>query len=203
MHLEVLSKNQVDLLPLVESFKKEFYLVGGTAIALQLGHRESVDFDLFKKTSINITKIAKQITAHKLSFRLIHKDIDQFHIWINNVKLTFFEYGFHIPHPVWLKETISMPSLTDLGAMKAYALGRRAKWKDYVDLYWLLKTHCTLNNILIRAQELFGELFSEKLFRQQLCYFKDIDFSEEIKYVQNPVVQSTIECFLTDITLKL
>jgi len=203
MHAEVLNESQAELLPLVETFKREFYLVGGTAIALQVGHRESIDFDLFKKTRINIQKIAKQITAHKLPFSLIHKDSDQFHVWINGVKFTFFEYGFDVPHPVWFERTISMPTLTDLAAMKAYALGRRAKWKDYLDLYWLLKTHCTIGEISMRAQELFGELFSEKLFRQQLCYFKDIDFSEEVKFVQAPVARSTVESFLTDTSLEL
>ena len=203
MHTEILTKNQKALLPLIQSFKREFYLVGGTAIALQLGHRESIDFDLFKKRGIHTAKIAKQITAHNLPFQLIHKDTDQFHIWINNVKLTFFEYGFEVPHPVWFEQTISMPSVTDLAAMKAYALGRRAKWKDYVDLYWLLKHHCTFATVSARAQELFGALFSEKLFRQQLCFFKDIDFTEEIKWVQAPVAQSSIESFLQEVALEI
>jgi hypothetical protein len=48
MHLEILSKEQVELLPLVSQFKREFYLVGGTAIALHIGHRESIDFELFE-----------------------------------------------------------------------------------------------------------------------------------------------------------
>ena len=47
MHDEVLTKEQKDILPLIAEFKKEFYLVGGTAIALQIGHRYSIDFDLF------------------------------------------------------------------------------------------------------------------------------------------------------------
>ncbi len=50
MHEEVLSDKQINLLPLVREFKREFYLVGGTAIALYLGHRRSIDFDLFKST---------------------------------------------------------------------------------------------------------------------------------------------------------
>ena len=48
MHEEVLNKEQVELLPLLKEFKREFFLVGGTAIALQIGHRRSIDFDLFK-----------------------------------------------------------------------------------------------------------------------------------------------------------
>ena len=48
MHKEIFNPNQIQLLPLVKQFKKEFYLVGGTAIALHIGHRRSIDFDLFK-----------------------------------------------------------------------------------------------------------------------------------------------------------
>ena len=46
MHVEILSSSQKKLLPYVAQFKRSFYLVGGTAIALHLGHRESIDFDL-------------------------------------------------------------------------------------------------------------------------------------------------------------
>jgi len=50
MHKEILDNNQLSLLDLVKSFRREFYLVGGTAIALHIGHRRSIDFDLFKAT---------------------------------------------------------------------------------------------------------------------------------------------------------
>ena len=203
MHPEILNNDQITLLPLIETFKKEFYLVGGTALALQLGHRASIDFDLFKETKINPARITKQIAAHNLSYRMIHKDTDQFHIWIQNVKLTFFEYSFKVPHPVWFEQIITMPTLLDLSAMKAYALGRRAKWKDYVDLFWLLKHHFTLIDISTRSQEIFGALFSEKLFREQLCYFKDIDYGEDVFFAKEPVNRSTIESFLSNVALQL
>ena len=55
---------------------------------------------------------------------------------------------------------------------------------------------------MVRAKVLFGNLFTEKLFRQQLCYYKDIDFSEEVKYVHDTVSQATIESFLQDVALR-
>ena len=57
MHKEIFNKNQLGLLPLVTSFKNEFYLVGGTAIALHIGHRRSIDFDLFKISPLQHKKI--------------------------------------------------------------------------------------------------------------------------------------------------
>jgi hypothetical protein len=53
---EILNPDQTELLPLLKLFRREFYLVGGTAIALQLGHRESIDFDLFKATPFSSKK---------------------------------------------------------------------------------------------------------------------------------------------------
>ena len=95
-----------------------------------------------------------------------------------------------------------LPSLLELAAMKAYALGRRSKWKDYVDLYFLLKEHFTIADITCCATQLFGELFSEKLFRAQLCFFEDVDYSEEVDYIiDNPPSDDIIKTTLTHIAL--
>ena len=60
-HKEILSNKQTELLPLVSEFKREYYLVGGTAIALYLGHRRSIDFDLFKYAPLNRKKNLEKI----------------------------------------------------------------------------------------------------------------------------------------------
>jgi hypothetical protein len=61
MHKKILTENQVKLLPLMSKFKKDFYLVGGTAIALQIGHRESIDFDLFSQKEFKNINIRQRI----------------------------------------------------------------------------------------------------------------------------------------------
>jgi len=66
--------------------------------------------------------------------------------------------------------------------MKAFALGQRAKWKDYVDLYFISKKY-SLQQIVKKAEKLFGAEFNEKLFRVQLSYFNDVDYSEEVEYM--------------------
>lgn len=78
--------------------------------------------------------------------------------------------------------------------MKAYALGRRSKWKDYVDIYFLLTQHFTLDEVVGEANRLFENLFSEKLFRAQLSYFEDIDYTEPVDYIiQNPPTEQLIK----------
>ena len=69
-----------------------------------------------------------------------------------------------------------------LGAMKAFALGRRAKWKDYVDLYFIFQKY-SLKELIDKTISIFKTEFNEKLFRTQLGYFDDIDYSEQVEYM--------------------
>ncbi len=69
-------------------------MVGGTAIALHIGHRRSIDFDLFTEKRINFTGIKKDISDIAFSKRLILQLKDQVHFTVNDVKLTFFEFPF-------------------------------------------------------------------------------------------------------------
>ncbi|HAJ98625.1 MAG TPA: hypothetical protein DCM62_01230 [Bacteroidales bacterium] len=198
MHKNILSKNQTDLLPLIHSFNREYYLVGGTAIALYLGHRRSIDFDLFKFANINHKKNLDKIQKLNIPFKVTRRVADQMNLTINDVKITFFEYPFQVKPETWFERCIKIPSLIDLAAMKAYALGRRSKWKDYVDLFFIIRDFYSIEEIAGRAEEIFGELFSDKLFRAQLSYFEDIDYSEEIDYLVKAPTNNGIKDFLID-----
>lgn len=187
MHKEILSPSQLELLQLVREFRKSFYLVGGTAIALQLGHRRSVDFDLFRMDNLNSKAILDSFYRFKYKPLITRRVSDQINLVVNNVKFTFFQYPYTIDHRLDFEGIVTMPDLIDLAAMKAFALGRRAKWKDYVDLYFIINDHITIDAISKRATEIFGELFSEKQFRAQLYYFDDIDFTEEVEFIGESV----------------
>ena len=82
--------------------------------------------------------------------------------------------------------------------MKAFALGRRSKWKDYVDLYYIFKNHHTVKQVVEVSENIFGQLFSEKLFRAQLSYFDDIDYSETIEYLIQQPTDKEIKEFLIE-----
>ena len=122
---------------------------------------------------------------------------------IKEVKFTFFSFPHKVPTNSEIKGIIKMPDLLTLAAMKAFALGRRAKWKDYVDLYFILKDFHSLNEISQKAKELFGEMFSDKLFKMQLSYFNGISYEEAVTYViPNPPTEEEIKLFLTDISIS-
>lgn len=197
MHITILDENQQALLPFLSKFRRSFYLVGGTAIALHIGHRRSIDFDLFTPSKINKTRIKAALRELNQPQKLIGEDIDQLHLLITNVKVTFFHYPFLIEHPEKMSNGLTFPSLLTLAAMKAFALGRRSKWKDYVDLYFILKEFYTLTEISKQAHSIFSDQFSEKLFREQIAFHKDIDYSEEVEYViPHPPTENEIKEFL-------
>jgi len=177
--------------------------VGGTAIALHLGHRRSIDFDLFCRNTINKKDIRKKLEACPFRIAKLFEDTDQIHFIINDIKVTFFNYPYEIEHAFRLVQYISFPSLLSLASMKAYALGRRAKWKDYVDLYFILKDYYSVEEISKEALAIFGQLYSEKLFREQLAFHKDIDYSETVEYLIPEPSQNEIKDFLTDKALDL
>lgn len=199
MHSEILNDNQKRLLTLMAQFRREYYLVGGTAIALYIGHRRSIDFDLFKPSTINHKRNLDKITASSFAHVVTRRVSEQMNLIVNDVKVTFFQYPFPIEPTAKFENCFRLPSLLQLAAMKAYTLGRRSKWKDYVDLYFLLRDHFTIADISSVATRIFGELFSEKLFRSQLCYFDDIDYTETVDWlIPNPPTEEEIKEALTE-----
>lgn len=183
MRKEVLTDEQVQLLPLVGRFAKDFFLVGGTAVALHIGHRRSIDFDLFSLGAFNNGDIRRKFVRGAAIERVFVSKTGEFAFIARGVKFTFFHYPFKIPATRTFDQGIRVPSLLDLAAMKAHALGQRAKWKDYVDLYFVMKDYHPLSSIGRRAREVFGREFNEKIFRVQLAYFNDIDYSERVIFM--------------------
>jgi len=174
---------------------KSFYLAGGTGLALQLGHRRSLDLDFFQKgekEKIPFQKINNEI---KLSFgekdaKLELRQTDQA-VWeIQGVKVTFLAYPFPLVGPLVDGSSLApglkgifLAAPREIALMKAYTIGRRATFRDYVDLFFLLKKGLvTLEEIICLAAEKFtigGErVFSARLFLEQLVYTKDIEDKE-------------------------
>jgi hypothetical protein len=117
MHLEILNKEQHDLLPYIKKYTKNYYLVGGTAIALHLGHRASVDFDLFTEGKVNTITIKKQVLTSGFPSNVIVQKADQIHFTINSVKLTYFQFPFSIQATHYYQQFFRIPDLLTLAAI--------------------------------------------------------------------------------------
>lgn len=202
MNNQILSSSQQQLLPLVQSFRQQYYLVGGTAIALHLGHRRSIDFDLFSDDSFDPMKIRSKLTSQFTIDQTISQGDGELTILIQHVKITFFHYPFPIERNVAFDDVIQIPDLLTLGAMKAFALGRRAKWKDYVDLYCIFQTY-SFKELIDKTNSIFKQEFNEKLFRTQLGYFDDIDYSEAVEFMpKHEIADDTVKQFLQSLSVQ-
>ena len=201
MHLEILNVAQFELLPVLSQFKREYYLVGGTAIALHIGHRESIDFDLFKEKDIRKKDVFSKLK--NIDYKVSFADYNQINMLSKGVKITFFSFPYNVPINSELKGIIKMPDLLTLGAMKAFALGRRAKYKDYVDLYFIIKFHYSVKEISEKATSIFKEQFIEKQFIAQLGYFKGINYDEEVIFlIPNPPTETEVQEFLINVSIE-
>lgn len=197
MFRDILYSEQIQQIGILKLFSREFYLAWWTAIALQLWHRKSIDFDLFSGKKIQNSRILSKLREkwYSVDRILVDSTGEELTVIISWVKITFLYYPFAIE--IWEKfEGIGIPDLMTLGAMKFYTLGRRWKWKDYVDVYFLLNSGYNLSNLSFIADEIFGWWYNEKLLREQLCYYEDIDYTEQVEYIGENPSNDTIKKYL-------
>lgn len=100
----------------------------------------------------------------------------------NQTKISFIFFPFKRKYkPVNAENSISLTSYKDIASDKAYAIGRRPEYRDYMDLFVILKNGFSLKRVIVDAKEKFAGEFSEKLFLSQLIYFEDLkDFTVEL-----------------------
>jgi len=120
IHKEILTHDQLALLPLIKKFSACFYLVGGTALALQYGHRRSIDFDLFTKEPFQNQKILRSIRGNHHINKIHIDEKDQLTLIVDNIKMTFYRYEYPIKHLEKFNDIITMPDPLSLAAMKAF-----------------------------------------------------------------------------------
>lgn len=157
--------------------KKNFYLAGGTALALQLGHRTSLDFDFYNQSHFDANEILtllKEVFPEKIEEISFAKDT--LFVRIDKIPSSFFWYKY--PLISNLKEIKGLPlaSLEDIAAMKLIALIGRAKKRDYIDIFYLLKI-LDLEKMFSVARKKYP-LFNPYIIQRALTFFNDI-VSEE------------------------
>lgn len=140
-HWQVITPAMHDLLRFIgqQSFAARFYLAGGTALALRLGHRLSVDLDFFSATDEVTQKTRQEILAAlaPLSPQAL-EDVDgNLLLEVAGLHAGFFGYGYPLLEPTDSVENVAIASLTDVGLMKLDALISRGSRKDFYDLYFI------------------------------------------------------------------
>ena len=203
MHPEALNEKGKEIFPKLKSFG-DFCLAGGTALALQLGHRISVDFDFFSDKPIdrNLLPKVKRIFFEKTVSASVNNQ-DELTVFVDEVKITFLHYPFSLVNDTIEYDEIKLLSIKEIAATKAYTIGRRGSLKDYVDLYFIISgSHATLNDIIEIAEKKYGNDFNSRLFLEQLIYIDDIE-EAEIIFLKDKVSGDALVVFFVEEIKKL
>src|SRR3989344_4499915 len=173
-HYDILDPGRKEILPKLAAFKTQFYLAGGTALALQIGHRDSLDFDFFSREEIDTVKLFDQINEIFAGSEIIktQEERNTLSVNIGQVKFSFLTYPYELIDKLVEAEFFNLASIKDIACMKLSAITGRATLKDYVDLYFILK-NLTLEELLNSAKDKFPQL-DTGLVLKSLVYFDDI-----------------------------
>ena len=193
LHLNILPAAQLKLWPLLKDIPKEFTLYGGTAIALQLGHRISIDFDFFSDLPLNKEKLITQFSLLQ-QYRLVQPEINTIDCIADfpegSVKLQFLanleERQKRISAPIIAKDNqLKIASLRDLFATKLNTIQHRAECKDYLDINAIMKSGVSLAEGLGCAVAVYGKTFDPASSLRALCSYRDGNLNELSKEIKN------------------
>lgn len=204
MHPEALTEQGKGIFPRLAQFSG-FYLAGGTALALQIGHRVSVDFDLFSDHAIEKT-LFDQVKKVYADFPVNPSvnNADELTVFVGDAKLTFLHYPFPVLLDTAVEEGVKMLSVPELAATKAYTIGRRGSYRDYIDLYFVIaEKFAKLEEIIRLAEQKYSDAFNGRLFLEQLMYLNDIENTEIHQLRGAPVDKTSLENFFTEEIKKI
>jgi len=197
MHLEAFTKQSKVIFPRLAEFSDEFYLAGGTALALQIGHRVSVDFDFFSERQIEKplgSKIKRIFSDFSLS--TLVNNPDELTVVVGETKITFLHYPFQLLLDLISYEGARMLTVKEIAVTKAYTIGRRGSYKDYIDLYFVfLENYATLAEVIALAEKKYGNEFNGRLFLEQLVYLADVEDTAIELLRGGPLDPSALESF--------
>ena len=176
-------------------FLNDFYLSGGTALSLQLGHRESEDLDFFSRQTFEPEKLQRclQTLGTLEQTELAPGTLNTF---INGVKLQFLEYPYVLIEPTNTWETIQLSSIADIACTKLQTIGIRGYKKDFIDLYFVLQQLSLVELFKLLEQKYTNINYSRTHILKSLVYFDDAD-GQPMPRMHQDVLWETIKQSIT------
>ncbi len=205
--LSILSQVQKELWPLLGKVSARFVLYGGTAIALRIAHRESVDFDFFTSTDFTTDQLVREMDFLGLGRRL-QESYNTLTLLMTvagfdrPVKLSFFgglRLG-QIHRPDKAANGLSVASLVDLLGMKCATVSQRAEAKDYIDIHSIItKTDLTLEHGIGAARAIYGRQYNSILTLKALCFFENGNVMTLADDIKKDLILKVKTCDLANI----
>lgn len=198
MYWEILDAKRLDNIPKL-SFLREygFYLAGGTALALQFGHRDSIDFDFFTEQDFDKEQITNLILENFAGVTKVQDELGTLTFIIEqDIKISFFKYRYKLLEHTIHTDYIDIASISDIACMKLNAICNRNTLKDYVDLFVIFKK-VTLVDLLVLVKNKIPEL-DTMLILKSLVYFDDI-IQEPIIFKSEVITLEEIKEYITKV----
>jgi len=168
-----------------------FNLVGGTALALYMGHRKSVDLDLFSPIHFDIKNLEKHLNETYGFIKQKESDATLLG-FINGIKIDCIRYDYPPVQPVFIHDDIRLCSMPDIAAMKLVAISQNGtRLKDFVDMAYL-STKMSLNEMLAAYEKKYPNNHKISALKG-LSYHNDIDFRYEIELMTGKFKWKAIE----------
>ena len=205
-HLEAVKRNQIRLLHRAGRSLAErgFYLGGGTALAVYLGHRVSMDLDWFTSLPMgDALMLAESLRREGLGLVTVRTAPGTLHATMGGVQVSFFEFRYPLLQPVtpWKEMGCRLASLDDLACMKLAAIAQRGERKDFCDLYALGTKHRPLRELIRLYQRKFDvQDISSVLYG--LVYFDDAEsgpMPRMLLKVRWDTIKATIQEWVKDL----
>ncbi len=197
LHTETVDENTLDLLKSIQSNRhfSETRLVGGTALALQIGHRKSIDLDIFGTLSLDPVELTQELQSYgNVSMRAVGRRIHRFVIRGVQIDIVQYEYPW-LDEPV-IDAGLRLATLQDISAMKLAAITNRGSKKDFIDIFFLLERFSLKQMLsLYKAKFPEGDAF---IVLKSLVFFEDAE-EDPIPNMLQPITwndakQCIIEC---------
>ena len=176
MHPETIDKRTKSVLEKIAEldFIQDFYLAGGTALAIQLGHRESIDLDFFSHKKFSVKNLKNELSLVG-NLRVDSEDEDTLNGMLDDVKISFFHYNYNQSFDLIKYDGIFLADERDIAAMKVDTISARGSKKDFVDMYFLMQKY-SLSQLIDFFEKKYSNIEYNKLhILKSLVYFGDAD----------------------------
>lgn len=202
LYTETIEGGTLELLRNLQSevLLSSFNLVGGTSLALRMGHRKSVDLDLFTKDDFDLQEL-RELLVNKYNLRVSYEKGKMLKGFINNVKIDLIKYDYPQVCSVETIEGIRFESIPDVIAMKLSAIcDNGSRIKDFIDIAFLSSKY-SFDDMLKFYSTKFPAS-NQMMLAKALVYFADIDFNEDIVMLNCDFNWDKISKRLNDMTLQ-
>jgi len=176
MYQKIINKKTESLLEKLhkEKILKDFYLAGGTALALQYEHRKSIDLDWFNQKDFNTDKLKRKLSQFD-KIIIESEEKNTLNLILSGVKLSFLNYPYKLLFPLINWQNIKLADERDIACMKLSAISSRGSKKDFIDLFFILKKY-SLPELLKLFDKKYQNIKYNKLhILKSLTYFNDAD----------------------------